>query len=182
MNTRIESLHMLERACWQELARAAADRQHDWRVMTLATVDGQNADARCVVLREADPGARELLVYTDHRSPKVAQLARNPQAMLCAWSAQLSWQLRLRVVAEVLDSGLEVSSRWARLKLSPSAQDYLSPLAPGTPVTHFAPQRGTRDHFALLRLQVQQMDWLELHEDGHRRAAFDAQGARWLVP
>jgi hypothetical protein len=29
---------------------------------------------------------------------------------------------------------------------------------------------------------VAAVDWLELHADGHRRAAFDDQGARWLVP
>jgi hypothetical protein len=30
--------------------------------------------------------------------------------------------------------------------------------------------------------QVTAVDWLELHAEGHRRARFDQQGARWLAP
>jgi hypothetical protein len=29
---------------------------------------------------------------------------------------------------------------------------------------------------------VRRMDWLELHAAGHRRAIFDAEGPRWVVP
>ena len=42
--------------------------------------------------------------------------------------------------------------------------------------------RGERAHFALIEATVDSIDWLELHAQGHRRAAFDAAGARWLQP
>jgi len=84
----------------------------------------------------------------------------------------------------VQDEGLAVASRWARLKQSPAAQDYLSPMAPGSPLD--APARGRvvpeRGHFALVTARVLAIDWLELHANGHRRAGFDAAGGRWLVP
>lgn len=182
MSNRIESLHMVERACWRELDRASHDAAHEWRVLTLATVDVERADARSVVLREVDERARSLIFYTDLRSPKVAQLRLHPQATLLAWSRTLSWQLRLRVGLTLIDSGLEVSSRWARMKLSPSAQDYLSPLPPGTPLPHKAPERGTREHFGVVRAEVEGIDWTELHTEGHRRARFDANGSLWLTP
>ena len=91
---------------------------------------------------------------------------------------------------EVGTDGLEVSSRWARLKLSPAAQDYLSPLPPGSVIggahgTHGtppAPDRGSRGHFALVRARVESIDWTGLRGGGHRRAQFDAQGGRWLTP
>ena len=74
----------------------------------------------------------------------------------------------------VQTSGLAVSSRWARLKLSPAAQDYLSPLPPGAPLTAAPsrpqPDRDSRSHFAVVQAQVQAMDWLELRPGGHRRA------------
>ena len=91
-------------------------------------------------------------------------------------------------------SGLRVSSRWARLKLTPAAQDYLSPLPPGTAVGsdvgsgkgkrvgELTPERQSREHFAVLAAQVQSVDWLELHPDGHRRARFSAASAVWLTP
>jgi hypothetical protein len=66
--------------------------------------------------------------------------------------------------------------------LSPAATDYLSPLPPGTPVDRVTPDRASRSHFAVLVAAVESIDWLELHADGHRRARFDASGARWLQP
>ena len=105
---------------------------------------------------------------------------------LVAWCPRLGWQLRLKARLSLDTDGLALSSRWARLKLSPAAQDYLSPLAPGAALDAAAPASPSgpveRGHFALLLAQVQSTDWLELHRDGHRRARFDEAGARWLVP
>ena len=92
--------------------------------------DAAPQGVRSVVIREVDAQARTLMIFTDARSPKVAQIAAQPRATLLAWSGALSWQLRLRVRLDVQTSGLAVSSRWARLKLSPAAQDYQSPLPP----------------------------------------------------
>jgi pyridoxamine 5'-phosphate oxidase len=182
MNTRIESLRLIDTACWNELARATREREHDWRVMTLATVDGERAEARSVVLREAHPDDRSLVFYTDDRSPKLAQIAARPLGTLLLWSPALGWQLRLRVHLQRVDDGLEVSSRWARMKLLPSAQDYLSPLAPGEPLGRDTEERGSREHFAVVRARVLSTDWLELHADGHRRAVFDEAGSHWVQP
>lgn len=186
---RLQALPQIEAALWRELSRAVRDRHHAWRLATLATVaahaDGVQPEARMVVLRDCDRDARRLLVYTDARSAKAHQAERRPQGVLVLWSAALSWQLRLNVALVLHTSGLQVSSRWAQLKLSPAAQDYLSPIAPGTALDDAAPpapDRDSRGHFAVLECQVQSVDWLELHRDGHRRARFDADGARWIAP
>ncbi len=176
-------------ALWQELTRAPHDKHHEWRTPVLATVDddGQAADARTVVLREVDAAAATLVLFSDARAGKLAQLQAHPIGTLVFWSKRLGWQLRLRVRLSAQTEGLAVSSRWARLKLSPAAQDYLSPLPPGAAIEGTPPATATagtveRGHFALLAAQVQSSDWLELHREGHRRARFDAAGARWLVP
>jgi hypothetical protein len=179
---RLEDLHEIESAVWRELEAAPARREHGWRVGVLATTDGTMGDARSVVLRDVDTGARTLIVYADSRSPKAAQIQAFPQGTLVLWSAELSWQLRLRVMLGLETTGLAVSSRWARLKMTPGAQDYLSPLPPGTPVARPAPERGSREHFALLTARIAAIDWLELHADGHRRAMFDERGPQWLAP
>ena len=180
---RIESLHLLQQACWEELERATREREHGWRVMTLATVDVGGADARSVIVREVDAALRRLMFFTDDRSPKLRQLERHPQGTMLAWCPRLSWQIRLRVgLSREIDQHLALS-RWARLRLTPAAQDYLSPLAPGEPLVKTATQeRGSREHFAMVNAEVESMDWLELHRDGHRRALFDATGARWIQP
>jgi len=183
MNTRIQSLALVYQACWLELQHAAAQREHPFRLMGLATVDGDGADLRTVVLRETWADERQLVFFTDARSPKVTQMRAHPQATLMVWCARLGWQLRLRVALDIETSGLAVSSRWARLKMTPAAFDYLSPLPPGAPVERYQPERATRESFAVVSAQVQAIDWLELHADGHRRARFDASGqGQWLVP
>ena len=183
MNTRIESLALIHQASWQELAQAARLREHPFRLMALATVDAEAADLRTVVLREVEADQHRLIFFTDARSPKVAQLRAHPAGTLLVWSQPLGWQLRLRVTLSVQADGLAVSSRWARLKMSPAAQDYLSPLPPGAPVEPYQPERATRAQFAVVTAQVIAMDWLELHADGHRRAKFDAAGqGLWVTP
>jgi pyridoxamine 5'-phosphate oxidase len=183
MMTRIDSLALIQASCWQELQLAAQQAEHEWRTMVLATVEDGVAQARSVVLREVAAEARELVFYTDARSAKVAQMQAQPLGTLLCWSKRLGWQLRMRVELQVQSSGLQVSSRWARLKLTPAAQDYLSPLSPGTPVSdRYEPERASRNHFAVVTARVQSTDWLELHADGHRRARFGADDALWLQP
>lgn len=182
MAERLESLTAIEAALWRELAAAPGDKTHPWRTPVLATTDGEAGDARTVVIRETDAEARSLLLYTDARSQKAAQIARHPLGTLVLWSPALSWQLRLRVRLELQTDGLAASSHWARLKLAPGAQDYLSALPPGSALDSAIGARGERAHFALIEAAVQTVDWLELHADGHRRARFGADGARWLQP
>jgi hypothetical protein len=183
VTARLDDLAVIESALWHELTQAVQQRGHAWRHAVLATRNGDEADARTVVLREVDAEARTLTFYTDARSAKVAQAVAHPQGRLVLWSAALGWQLRLRVRLDVETSGLTVSSRWAQVKLTPSAQDYLSPLPPGSRLGRAAlPERASRDHFALMTAQVLSADWLELHAEGHRRACFDTTGPHWLAP
>jgi hypothetical protein len=176
------SLAAIEATAWAELERACADKQHPWRTPVLATVAGDSADARTVVLREVDVRQRQLLIYSDQRATKVTQLLRNPNGTLVMWSPQLGWQLRCRVRLALEMPGLAASSRWARIKLSPAAQDYLSPLAPGTPLlapTHATPER---EYFSVINAEVTAIDWLELHAQGHRRALLNRDASQWLQP
>lgn len=183
MNMRLETLDAIEAALWRELQAAPHDKQHPWRTPVLATTDGQIGDARTVILRDADKAQTTLLVYTDARAGKVAQIAAHPLGTLVMWSPALGWQLRLRVHLQTVTDGLELSSRWARLKLSPAANDYLSPQAPGTPLAHTLDTRGERAFFALLEARVLSIDWLELHAQGHRRARFGNDATPcWLQP
>jgi pyridoxamine 5'-phosphate oxidase len=183
MGARLGTLDEIEAAVWRELLAAPRDRTHPWRTPVLATTDGDIGDARTLIVRAIDRDSGTLLAYTDGRAQKVAQVTRHPLGTLVMWSPALGWQLRLRVRLSVTTDGLELSSRWAQLKLTPSAQDYLSTLAPGSPLDSALGSRGDRAHFAMIEAQVQSIDWLELHEQGHRRARFgDSQAPRWLQP
>lgn len=180
---RLPTLAAIEAAVWDELARCVTDREHGWRTATLATVtsDGE-ADARTIVLREVEPEQQVLRFYTDARSPKLAQLQSRPRACLVLWSKALGWQLRIHAELQAETEGLAVSSRWARLKMTPAAHDYLSPLPPGSELGTPTPERGSRGFFAIVNARVRTIDWLELHVEGQRRALFGDGPARWLQP
>jgi pyridoxamine 5'-phosphate oxidase len=157
---RLDSLSAIEAALWRELSAAPHDPRHPWRTPVLASTDGE--------------------IFSDARAAKLAQLDAHPIGTLVHWSASLQWQLRLRVQVEAHTDGLLVSSHWARLKLSPAANDYLSLQAPGSALANALGARGEREHFALLVASVLSVDWLELHPEGHRRARFAAGQAAWL--
>lgn len=177
---RLDSLPAIEAALWREIAAAPADKHHPWRTAVLATTDGDLGDARMVVLRAVDAAKRRVTIYTDIRAGKVAQLTAHPVGTLVLWSPALCWQLRLRVQLQAHGDGLEVSSHWARLKLSPAADDYLSALAPGSALDSALGARAERAHFAVIVAEVLAVDWLELHAQGHRRARFGGGAATWL--
>jgi hypothetical protein len=189
-------LRLIEVAIWRELVRAPQHREHGWRHMVMASLDHDGVDARTLVLRECDDVERELVFYTDARSPKLDQLRAAPRAMLVTWSTDLGWQLRLRCRFEVATHGLGVASRWARIRCTPAAQDYLFPLPSGTAMPQPLPPAGSdaevaqeappppleHHHFAVLTARVEVIDWLELGSPRHRRARFDARGASWIAP
>ncbi len=193
MNERLTSLPAIEAALWQQLAAATHDKQHAWRHPVLATVDDGMADARTVILREVDLQQKQLMTFSDDRAAKVRQLLRHPRATMVMWSPALNWQLRCHVLLSLEMTGLAATSRWARIKLTPAAQDYLARLPPGAPRStpgDESDDAGTlpaadtlkREYFSVINAQVMAIDWLELHREGHRRALFDDQGARWLQP
>jgi pyridoxamine 5'-phosphate oxidase len=129
--TRLDDLQAIEAAVWFELEARAA------RQAATAGVWGcwppPTGRPRCahIVLRDVHADEHRLLMFTDSavaqggadRGPS----GRHARAVV---GQPLGWQLRLRVQLGIESSGLAVSSRWARLKMSPAAQDYLSPLPP----------------------------------------------------
>jgi hypothetical protein len=187
MLNRLATLEEIEEAVWLELRRASHDKHHEWRTPVLATVDGSDAagvwpDARTVVLREVDINAKELVIYSDSRTAKAQQLSRHPAAVLVFWSTRLGWQLRCRAGCLIETDGPAVSSRWQRIRQSASARDYLSALAPGTPLEASSPGPTQRESFAAVTARIERIDWLELHRDGHRRAVFGKPATHWVQP
>ena len=59
--TGLDTLGAIEATIWQQLALCVATSR-TWRTPVLATIDGERADARTVVLREIDERQRALLI------------------------------------------------------------------------------------------------------------------------
>ncbi|MCU0927314.1 MAG: pyridoxamine 5'-phosphate oxidase family protein [Hydrogenophaga sp.] len=168
---------------WAELLRATVDRHHEWRTPVLATTSAPGVpQARTVVLRGVDAQAAQLVVYTDRRSPKVAELQASPAAAMVFWSQRLKWQLRASVRAEVHTQGALVDAAWARVGQSAAAGDYLAPQAPGSPLEAATATGSEQHHLAVITAQVEELDWLALSREGHQRARVLGSEVQWLVP
>lgn len=184
MKTTLLTPNEIQQRIWIELGRATQDRHHAWRTPVLATIGAEaTPDARTIVLREVDSSLFNLRFYTDSRSKKVADISTQPRALLVFWSKRLSWQLRVQVSFTIHTTGQVVDSAWSRVNQSAAAADYLSALAPGTPLSLPVPELSpNKHHLAVMSAVVQEIDWLELAKGGHRRARFSSKTWEWLVP
>jgi hypothetical protein len=180
---------------WRRLARGVADRRSGFHTVQLASIGLDGAPrVRTVVLRGVDRAARQLRVHTDRRSAKFAQIAERPRVEICAYDARAKIQIRARGRAEV-SATAAADPAWAAT--SPSSRVcYRAAAAPGTPVddprlvdpdpTPPAEPEAGREHFGVVLVTVEHIDWLYLAARGHRRARFDWLDAdwqgRWLMP
>jgi pyridoxamine 5'-phosphate oxidase len=175
---------------WRALADATRSPESALRTPTLATVglDG-SAQARTIVIRSADAPKRGLVLYTDVRSPKVAELLTEPRAALSFWDA--TTQVQLRATGRCVRQQEVAATREAWTHVPESNRvNYRTMLAPGAAIdaataVHHSVADGSAN-FAVLIFIVEAFDWLWLDRAGHKRARFDLNAApalrQWLVP
>ncbi len=176
---------------WKRLRRGVADRRSAMHTAQLASIGLDGAPrVRTVVLRGADRGARRLRVHTDRRSPKFAEMAAQPRVEVCAYDPRGKVQIRARGAAELaVAAGAEAA--WSATGRS-GRVCYRSPAGPGMPLDDPAwtdPQSGAdavtdadagREHFSVVFMTLEHIDWLYLAARGHRRAGFDWHDGRWV--
>ncbi len=164
---------MEEPEVWREMQAATWDRTHGWRSPVMATIGDDGApDARTLVLRSADFATRWLVFFTDTRSPKVAQLQRDPRAQLVFWCPRLRWQLRVQAEVNVDSMSDKVQEAWSRIRTTGAAREYLAPVPPGAALPQGEAHEASAEapHFSILRAGVLGMDLLLLARHGaHQR-------------
>ncbi|SAK93407.1 pyridoxamine 5'-phosphate oxidase-related, FMN-binding [Caballeronia hypogeia] len=192
------SLEQVVRTAWSSLADAAnpsAPRSR-FTMLSLATIgiDG-GPRMRTVVLRGVDETAGAVVFYTDARSTKLAEIARDNRVALLACDSGAGIQIRLegRAIVSLNDSVTKAHWDTARER---SLIVYRTPLAPGVAID--SPEQGYvamneahapfdgYEHFSVVTVSVQAIDWLDLSPRGHERAVFrrdaDAWKGQWIAP
>jgi pyridoxamine 5'-phosphate oxidase len=189
--------------CWAELQAGAADRRHPFHLGVLSTLGrGGTPQSRTVVLRDADGDRGLLFCHSDARSPKVAEIDANPAVAWVFYDPARRVQLRIAGTARVHRAAAGdplAIERWERSSRS-SRRCYLAPRPPGAacdgPSPNLPPEllgrtpEGDEDapglvNFAVLATAAVEIDRLELHAHGHRRARFRlgaAGRAEWIEP
>ncbi len=183
----LDSLDDVWSHAWARLLAGARGRDDPFHQGVLANADDDGPQARYAVLRSVDPEAATVAFHTDRRSPKLAQLRADGRVGWCFLGHCEQLRLRGRVVLHLDDAPADAA--WAACGRS-SRATYTVPLAPGTPIDY--PSAGDRPtpadaatlaaarmNFALVRVQLDALDWLSLAASGHRRAVFAPEDGRW---
>jgi len=191
----------LERS-WRLLEEAIGDPISPVRTPVLISVSTDGlAQGRTVVLRGFNRQQRQLTIYTDARSAKVAQLRAQPTCTLVAYQPNPMMQLRLSTNAIVNHNNEITHEAWAVMP-GPNRCNYLTDPDPGSisvqatdgrPVIN-AESVPTNDeneiaysHFSVIVFTIKELEWLYLPRRGHRRAQFTWDEANslqsdWLIP
>ena len=192
---------VLERS-WRLLEKAIDDPTSPVRTPVLISVSADGlAQGRTVVLRAFNRQQRQLKIYTDVRSEKVAQLRTQPVCTLVAYQPNPMIQLRLKTNAVVNHNNEITRESWAVMP-GPNRCNYLTDPIPGSisvkatdgrPVIN-AESVPTNDeneiaysHFSVIVFAINELEWLYLPRRGHRRAQFiwdrtNSLQSNWLIP
>ncbi len=163
---------------WRRLARASRDPRHAFRLPVVATrCPKRGIRARTVVLRETDPGAATLTLYTDRRAGKLAGLALEPRISWCFYDPRHRVQVRAETRAAVHVEDGRAREAW-ETQGSRSRRLYRSPAEPGSPLPDGwepdapGPDDAGFENFAVVDCEVEEMEWLVLARERHRRLRF----------
>lgn len=181
---------------WRALVERALDRHRDVpeaRFVQLATVtpEGRPANRTLVFRGFFEPGD-QLQFATDARSAKVAQLGRTPWAEACWYFPLTREQFRVSGRVRLIGArSRNLTHRRARealwLNLTEQGRQNLTWPPPGQPRAdhgsfHDEPPNADQPSsaFALLLLEPEEVDHLELDGDPQKRTRFHrVSAARW---
>ena len=191
----------LERS-WRLLEEAIGDPTSPVRTPVLISISTDGlAQGRTVVLRGFNRQQRQLTIYTDARSAKVAQLRAQPTCTLVAYQPNPMMQLRLSTNAIVNHNNEITHEAWAVMP-GPNRCNYLTDPDPGSisgqptdgrPVINAESVPTNNEnkiaysHFSVIVFTINELEWLYLPRRGHRRAQFiwdeaNSLQSDWLIP
>ena len=195
--TMFETLEDVQHDLTDRLTRSANDRKSPMHTPAVITSD---VDARTMVLREFDASAWTLRFHTDARAPKVAKIEADPRMAVLLYDKGAKVQIRVRGTGRILREGDLVERAWSRSD-NFARRCYLGegPGAVGeAPFSGLPPEfEGVepndqqvipaRENFAVLLIELAELDWFYLAHTGHVRAQFERGGSgewagRWVSP
>jgi hypothetical protein len=187
----IEGHHDLEairRLCIGQLARGIQQKNHPFREVAMSTA-ADIPNIRMVVLRKLEQTPLSILVYTDSRSDKIAELKANPHATFLFWHPTSKFQLKLKtkVVTHHKD---KIAIEHYKAIGERGRESYNTEQAPGSAIdAEKAPETLLKEkfddrEFCVLECIVFEMEALQLRREGHIRALFSLESGEqnFIVP
>ena len=185
---------------WTLLARGVVDRSEDFRLPTVIVNKGEFSDGRIVVLRGAFKDKRVLRFHTDLRSSKISALKNNNNIYFLFYNKKRKIQVRAKGVATIHYQNEVTKEAWEKTQVI-SRKCYLAFQAPGsvsdTPHPGYPKELEGKnpniedteigfDNFCVIESKINEMEWLYLASQGHRRAKILIKDQEivtdWLIP
>ena len=167
---------------WDYCQKKLKDRKGAWRSAVLATYGKDGPEARTLIIRDYE--WPRLVFYSDSRTPKINDLKKDPRVSVVIYDPKKRVQIRLKGRAEFSTSGPEIERALSELP-ERSSFDYRTKLPPGSEVKtdSAARQFSETRNFALIKIELSELDCLLLRTEGHSRAIFTGpEAGSWVVP
>ncbi len=189
--TMFQTLDQVAEDIRKSLTEAAHNRRSPMHTPVVGTAD---ADVRVMVLRAFDAKSWTCRLHTDARSPKCDVIGEGAPVGLLFHDPDAKIQIRVKGVGRIEREGPVADAAWAEAT-NFAKRCYLAEGGPGT--LSEVPTSGLPDevegvkpddaqlllaraNFAVLLVELRELDWLWLGHEGHRRARFTCGAGDWL--
>ncbi len=169
---------------FDDLERATVEPKHPFRFCCLATTEVDNVPAqRTVVLRNVLP-KKEMIIYTDYRSPKLQEIKLQKQVSLLFYDAEKQLQVRFQAIATIHHQDTICLVEWKKLS-DHNKKDYQTELPPGSDILNqgedlsYNSSLGS-NFFSILSLKPIKIDMLQLNRMGHKRLIGQIENGEWI--
>ncbi|WP_439129303.1 pyridoxamine 5'-phosphate oxidase family protein [Polaribacter sp.] len=155
-----------------ELINGYSKRKHPFRYFSLATVHENTPRLRTVVLRKMLPDFT-LLIYTDLRSQKVADIQQNDVVSGLFYHPKKLLQLKIDGKAVVISDKTKLKPYWNSI-VENSKKDYTTQKSPGTVIKNpdNVSYNDSKNHFCVIKINITKIEYLRLKRPNHIRVAF----------
>lgn len=167
--------------------------------ITVCNNAAEYINAYTVVLREASRDNNSLIFYTDLRSEKVAEIKQDNRITIIKYNEEGRVQVILRGTADIYHQNAITQHYWNKDGYK-GRRSYLAQPAPSSVINE--PEDGLEylngkefnetdmdgyENFAVVKVQIQALEFLKLSREGNRRARFTLNSnnewqGQWLVP
>ncbi len=184
------TLEQIYAQIWACLTTATREGDQPFKAMQVATIGLDGApNLRTVLLRRVSEAENLVVFHTDVRSPKIAELSREPRIALAGVDMERNLQIRIAGEARIVRDGPVRIDAW-NFSADRGLIAYRTSHAPGTPLRQPAdafddkcnvpgPGEGFK-HFCVVDVRPTLIEWLDLSAaERPVRARFVRDGDRW---
>ncbi|MDA0670744.1 MAG: pyridoxamine 5'-phosphate oxidase family protein [Proteobacteria bacterium] len=168
----------------KNIQRATVDRKSKFRFPVLASTNAHSVSQRIVVARKFNEDQKSLIIFTDEKSQKFAELKINANCSLLFWDAGKKMQVSVVGLAQILsrDDALQY---WQNLSDIQKKDYQINPAPKSTIEAHNLYEfDSSMNRFAVIEILFQNLDILVLSNNGHQRANYNIKSLEqsWVTP